>query len=189
MSTAPPEALRWYTRALKIPQLIGKLASGERIKGGPYRPVQLVTFLGVLVVGLWSMPLWGGLVGTGRVAAGVRVIVVLALAAGAGIAARKIPIGMVNPVIFLTGLLRSVARRRGHQLAGSRVALSGAARDRGRVLVTSPLPGSSETITSSDAASPTREADPSPTPPAQAPVPTPPAPEQVLASLLRSSHG
>ena len=52
-ASEPVEVLRWYTSALRIPRLIGKLTSGERIWGGPYTVTQAVVGgdLGALVEG------------------------------------------------------------------------------------------------------------------------------------------
>lgn len=56
-----PMTMKWFTRVRRIPTLIGKMPSGERIKGGPYKASQLVAFGSVLVVSLWSMKWWAQL--------------------------------------------------------------------------------------------------------------------------------
>lgn len=54
------EAARWYTGTRRIPTVIGKLPTGEKLIGGPYTVSQLLTMLG-LFLGLfatrsaWSM--------------------------------------------------------------------------------------------------------------------------------------
>jgi len=53
------QTLRWYTRARKLPRLIGKLPGGGQIIGGPYTPVQFVGAAAVIVVGNKTMGLWG----------------------------------------------------------------------------------------------------------------------------------
>ena len=42
------DVLRWYTRGLRIPKFIGRLATGEFIKGGPYPQSQVATFAAVI---------------------------------------------------------------------------------------------------------------------------------------------
>lgn len=100
------ESMRWYTRALKIPRLIGKLPSGERIKGGPYRQSQLVTAGGLVLIGQPTMRWWGhwGFFGNWGILLGV--------AAAAGVAAKYIPTGTVNPLQIAVGALRLAGRPR-----------------------------------------------------------------------------
>lgn len=98
------EVARWYTPALRIPKLVGKLPSGERIWGGPYRPVQLG--LGVITagVGIKTMGLWGNFHPL------FNYVVLLAAAAGVTWVARYLPNGSTNPLDVVRG--------------GARVALS-----------------------------------------------------------------
>ena len=70
-----PEIVKWYTRARKFPQLIGKTPDGAKLWGGPYTYTQVVGASVVLVVGLKTISLWGsfGLVGNALVVLGRRV--------------------------------------------------------------------------------------------------------------------
>ncbi len=75
-----PDRLRWYTRARRIPKLIGKTASGEHLPGGPYTVTQFVGGALVLVGMNFTRPLWGGNgLGDYLVIALVATVVVIAL--------------------------------------------------------------------------------------------------------------
>lgn len=75
-----PDRLRWYTRARRIPKLIGKTASGEHLPGGPYTVTQFVGGALVLVGMNFTRPLWGGNgLGDYLVIALVAAVVVIAL--------------------------------------------------------------------------------------------------------------
>lgn len=115
------EVLEWFTQARKVPELIGKLPSGERIKGGPYRPIQLLLGGLVLVVGHMSMRWWSAVGGDGFFGMGVRYVLVCAAAASVVMAARSIPLTMINPVMVLQGGARQIVRGHGVQWAGQTV--------------------------------------------------------------------
>lgn len=117
------EVLEWFTQARKVPELIGKLPSGERIKGGPYRPIQLLLGGLVLVVGHMSMRWWSGVGGEGFFGMGVRYVLVCAAAAAAVMAARSIPLTMINPLLVIQGGARQLVRGPGVQWAGQPVTI------------------------------------------------------------------
>src|SRR5450759_686655 len=57
--TAPaPEVVKYYTRARKFPQLIGRTPDGAKIWGGPYTFTQAISAGVVLFVGVNTMGLW-----------------------------------------------------------------------------------------------------------------------------------
>lgn len=117
------EVLEWFTVGRKIPELIGKLPSGEKIKGGPYRPIQLLIFGLIFVGGHMSMPWWSGVGGGGFYGIGVRYLIVLGAAVGVGFAARQIPLTMINPLLVLDGGVRQTFRGANVRWAGHPVAL------------------------------------------------------------------
>lgn len=129
----PAEGMRWYTRALKIPRLIGKLPSGERIKGGPYRQSQAYTFVTIVVVGHLTMSWWG--MGGFFTNWGA----LLAVAAGAGAAAKYLPIGTVNPVVMAGGAVRMAGRSRSARWCGVQVRPAGSGVATARVTITEVL--------------------------------------------------
>lgn len=98
------EVARWYTPALRIPKLIGKLPSGERIWGGPYRPVQLGTAVLTAALGVKTMGVWGHFHPLGNYAA------LVAAALALGWLARYIPHGSTNPLAYLSGGAKVAAR-------------------------------------------------------------------------------
>lgn len=55
----PQEVLRWYTRARRIPRLIGKAPGGGHYPGGPYTLAQAGGAAIVLLGGQATMSLWG----------------------------------------------------------------------------------------------------------------------------------
>lgn len=124
----PQEALRWYTRARRIPRLIGRLGSagskGVRLPGGPYTIAQVVGAAGVFVLGQQTMPLWG-LFG---VLTNYGLLTVVAVGALLGLGLIK-PGGR-DPVSVITAMVAMAARpvhgrqagrplraRKGHQVS------------------------------------------------------------------------
>lgn len=99
------EVTRWYTSALRIPRLIGKLPSGERIWGGPYTVAQVVVAVAVLIVGFKTMGLWGysNLLVNGTTLLGVS--------AAALVLAGQIPSTGTNPAVLIQGSLTQLSRR------------------------------------------------------------------------------
>ena len=63
------EVVKWYTRARRFPQLIGKTPDGARLWGGPYTYTQVIVAAVVIVVGIQTAGLWGqfGLIGNAPV--------------------------------------------------------------------------------------------------------------------------
>lgn len=55
----PQEVLRWYTRARRIPRLIGKAPGGGHYPGGPYTLTQAAGAAVVLLGGQATMSIWG----------------------------------------------------------------------------------------------------------------------------------
>ncbi|MDN5766104.1 MAG: hypothetical protein L0H78_09835, partial [Humibacillus sp.] len=59
-SFTEPDRLRWYTRARRIPKLMGRTASGGTLIGGPYTLTQFVGGAIALLTMNLTRPLWGG---------------------------------------------------------------------------------------------------------------------------------
>lgn len=51
--------LQWYTRARRLPRLIGKVPGGHDIPGGPYTITQAVGTAVVVVIGYATTGIWG----------------------------------------------------------------------------------------------------------------------------------
>lgn len=169
--------MRWYTRALRIPRLIGKMPSGERIKGGPYRQGQLVAAGAVFILAVKTMRWWGAWGFFGNWGA----VLVLTLAAGA--AAKHIPSHTVSPLLLAGGAARAVTAAKEPVWAGRSAAPPRTRRPvPARVTLTGSLPD------------PDPEVAPGVSPPAAAP-PTPalaehPSPAAArLAALLTAREG
>lgn len=136
MSGPDPEVVKWYTRARKFPQLIGRTPDGAKIWGGPYTFTQAVGAGAVLFAGVNTMRWWAsyGLIGNAMILLGVAYGTVLALG--------RIPLGSRNPVAVTSGALHALTAPRTGRLAGRAVRLRRPHRVRHSitVLLTDPPP-------------------------------------------------
>jgi hypothetical protein len=109
-----PDVVKWYTRARRFPQLIGRTPDGARIPGGPYTLTQAVAAGLILVIGLNTMGIWArfGLVGT---------IVTLTVTWTAVWLLGRIPVGSRNPLSAATGLAHAVGTPPTGRLGGHAV--------------------------------------------------------------------
>lgn len=116
-SDPAPEVVKWYTRARKFPQLIGRTPDGAKIWGGPYTFTQAVGAGVALFVGVNTMGLWAnyGLVGNAMILLGVSYGIVLLLG--------RIPVGSRSPIAVLAGCVRAVNSPGTGRLAGRAVRL------------------------------------------------------------------
>jgi hypothetical protein len=108
------ETAKFYTKARRIPMLVGKLPSGGRIWGGPYTITQ-VGAGAVVAFALWkTAPLWAQLGGFMNIVVAVGVVVGVVWATG------KLPSSGRNPVAFVMdamNLTSSPGRLSGGQVA------------------------------------------------------------------------
>lgn len=104
-------ALKWYTRARKFPQLIGRTPDGSRIPGGPYTYTQVAA--GVLTAAVLAQTTWlwahGSLL--------LNATMFIGLTVGAVFATGKLPPGMRNPLVLASGALNLLTP--GYRLNGS----------------------------------------------------------------------
>jgi|GEM_PF-945512 len=107
------DVVRWYTRARRFPQLIGKTATGGMIWGGPYTYTQVAVGVGVFVVGLQTTWLWGrfGLIG--------NTVLLAVVAYGLVVLVGRLPIGSRNPLSIGSGALRALGAPAHGRLAGA----------------------------------------------------------------------
>lgn len=124
-----PDIVKWYTRARKFPQLIGRTPDGMKLWGGPYTITQAVGFGLVLFVGLNTMSLWArfGFVGNFVVLGTVAVGVVFGLG--------RIPVGSRSPLSVGAGAWKAVASPQHGRLGGRPVRIRRPHRLRHSVLV------------------------------------------------------
>lgn len=110
-----PDIVKWYTRARKFPQLIGRTPDGANLPGGPYTITQAVAAGVILFVGLNTMSLWArfGFIGNIVLLTAVTVVVVWTLG--------RIPVGSRSPVSVVSGLARAFAAPTNGRLAGRAV--------------------------------------------------------------------
>ncbi len=112
MTPPTPEVVKWYTRARKFPQLIGRTPDGAKIWGGPYTFTQAVGAGVMLIVGVNTMGLWAryGLIGNALLLIGLTYGLVLLLG--------RIPVGSRNPLSVVSGAVHAVLSPRSGRLAG-----------------------------------------------------------------------
>jgi len=111
------QVVRWYTRARRFPQLIGRTPDGARIPGGPYTITQVATAGVLMFLALKTTTLWAhyGLIANGLLLAGVVYGVVFLLG--------KIPVGSRNPLAIAAGAWRALSSPTTGRLAGRPVRL------------------------------------------------------------------
>lgn len=112
MSPSTPEVVKWYTRARKFPQLIGRTPDGAKIWGGPYTFTQAIGAGVLLIIGVNTMGLWAryGLIGNAVLLVGLTYGVVLLLG--------RIPVGSRSPLSAASGVVHAVTSPRTGRLAG-----------------------------------------------------------------------
>jgi hypothetical protein len=109
------ETAKFYTKARRIPMLVGKLPSGGRIWGGPYTITQ-VGAGAVVAFALWkTAPLWAHLGGFMNIVVAVGVVVGVVWATG------KLPSTGRNPVVFVMDAMNLTSSP--GRLVGGQVAL------------------------------------------------------------------
>lgn len=111
--------VRFYTRARKIPVMLGKLGD-FKIPGGPYTLTQGVVFVATAGIGKETMWIWA----RGWVPI-LAWLVLIAVAAGCAVVAGRIPFKGRNPVMLVTGVIGYAMAPSWGTQGGSHIALSG----------------------------------------------------------------
>ena len=126
------ETAKFYTKARRIPMLVGKLPSGGRIWGGPYTITQ-VGAGAVVAFALWkTAPLWAQLGGFMNIVVAVGVVVGVVWATG------KLPSSGRNPIAFVMDAMNLTSSP--GRLVGGQVALPKPRLLTHRVMVVLPRP-------------------------------------------------
>jgi len=114
-SSTPPELVKWYTRARRFPQLIGRTPDGAKIWGGPYTFTQAIGAGVIALVAVNTMGLWAnyGFIGNTLVLAAVTYGGVLLLG--------RIPVGARSPISLIAGSMHAVMAPRSGRLGGRAV--------------------------------------------------------------------
>ena len=169
MNGADQQVVRWYTRARRFPQLIGRTPDGARIPGGPYTITQVATAGVLMLIALKTTSLWAhyGLIGNGLLLAGVVHGVVFLLG--------KIPLGSRSPLAIGAGAWRALSAPTTGRLGGRPVRLRRPHRVQHRMTVFIPA-----TVAVSAKPTPLDEPVPAPRPAATAE----PAPAASQADLV-----
>ncbi len=144
------EVVKWYTRARRFPQLIGKTPDGARLWGGPYTYTQVIGAAVVIVVGIQTAGLWGqfGLIGNALLLLGVAYATTLGLG--------RLPIGSRNPLSVAQGALKSVSTSAAGSYAGRPLKIRRPHRVTSRVVI------AHTALTYQDLPVPVTRADPAP---------------------------
>lgn len=106
------ETVKYYTRARKFPQLLGKFPDGTKIPGGPYTIQQLIAGVGILAFGGFTMGIWGVFGGIGNI------VVLFGLAFAAIFIIGRLPMNGRNPFFALIGLYKVSMAPRGGRYQG-----------------------------------------------------------------------
>lgn len=104
----------WYTKARRIPTLIGKDAAGRRIPGGPYTALQVIAALVTPAVTWSTRALWAGQL-TGL----ATLIAVLAVSFGVVKLLGKVDFASRNPLLLTSSFVRQMLTPPGGSLAGT----------------------------------------------------------------------
>lgn len=92
-------SLKWYTRARRFPQLIGRTPDGTRIWGGPYTYTQVGVSAAVAVLLSRTTWLWahGGLI--------LNAVLFIGICVATVILTGKLPPGFRNPLVLASGVM------------------------------------------------------------------------------------
>lgn len=128
------EVVKWYTRARRFPQLIGKTPDGAKLWGGPYTYTQVVGAAIVLVVGVNSVGLWGqfGLI--------ANAVILLSSAYGTAVLLGRLPVGSRNPLSVGSGLIRALSSPTHGNFAGRSVRIRRPHRVQTRLIISHGAP-------------------------------------------------
>lgn len=130
------ETVKYYTRARKFPQLLGRMPDGTKIPGGPYTVQQLIAAIVIIVVGGLTIDTWGVFGVFGNVA------LLFGTAFGAVFLIGRLPMNGRNPLYALLGLYRVVNAPASGKYQGRPVKFRRPRRIRHRTNVyLGPLPG------------------------------------------------
>lgn len=121
-NVAPTETVKYYTRARKFPQLLGRLPDGTKIPGGPYTIHQLLSGIAMLFIAAKTMGVWGvfGTIG--------NILFLIFLVYGTIFVVGRMPTNGRNPFQIAAGFVRVVTAPRAGRLAGRPVRLRRARR-------------------------------------------------------------
>lgn len=130
------ETVKYYTRARKFPQLLGRMPDGTKIPGGPYTVQQLIAAILIIVVGGLTIDTWGVFGVFGNIA------LLFGVAFGAVFLIGRLPMNGRNPLYALLGLYRVINAPASGRYQGRPVRFRRPRRIRSRTSVyLGPLPG------------------------------------------------
>lgn len=114
-----PEFVKYYTRARKFPQLLGRFPDGTKIPGGPYTVQQLLAGVGIIAFGSMTMGIWGVFGGLGNV------VVLIMTSVGVMFLIGRLPMNGRNPLFAAMGFVRASSAPRGGRYQGRPIKIRG----------------------------------------------------------------
>lgn len=109
------ETVKYYTKARKFPQLLGRFPDGTKIPGGPYTVQQLLAGIGIIALGSMTMGIWGFLGGMGDI------LLLFGVAIFAMFMIGRLPMNGRNPFYAVIGFYKALAAPRGGRFQGRSV--------------------------------------------------------------------
>lgn len=100
------DVVRWYTRARRFPQLIGRTHDGTRIPGGPYTYAQFIAGFVMVFIGVNTMSVWG------RFDTLTNAGLLFGVSYAAVWLIGRVPVGSRNPLSVVGGFARAINRPR-----------------------------------------------------------------------------
>ncbi len=132
------EIVKWYTRARRFPQLIGKTPDGATIWGGPYTYTQVIGGAAFFVALAKTTWIWGsfGFIG--------NTLILFAATAGLVVLLGRLPLGSRSPLSIAAGILRAYSTTGHGRYAGAPIRIRPPQRIRGRLQVLENTPSLAE---------------------------------------------
>ncbi|WP_203338614.1 hypothetical protein [Nocardioides limicola] len=130
----PAEIVRWYTRARKFPQLVGRTPDGTKIPFGPYTVTQAVAAGVILLVAFNTTSVWA------RFGLLVNVTAFTCVLAGTVWLIGRIPVGSRSPVSVVLGAVQAITAPRAGRIGGRVIRVRPPHRVQHRLVVAVDLP-------------------------------------------------
>ncbi|HEY9412695.1 MAG TPA: hypothetical protein VIP77_24185 [Jiangellaceae bacterium] len=109
------ETVKYYTRARKFPQLLGRFPDGTKIPGGPYTVQQLLAGVGIIAFGSMTMGIWGIFGGIGDI------VVLFMVGFAAMFFIGRLPMNGRNPFAAVLGFYKASVAPRGGRFQGKSI--------------------------------------------------------------------
>lgn len=179
------EVFKFFTGARRIPLMVGRLASGEKLWGGPYKVTQFVAggIAAVIVYALYNL----GIGHTGNLISDL--IYGAAIVIGVIFLFGKIPMTKRNLLSMLSSIFSSVSAPSSGRYRGRPFSLPRARRRRRPTSTPKPRRVRPADLPAPVTATPTKPPEPNPVPARPIPAPTSARPMSAVDALLAQTRG